>query len=113
METTNPFPLALRELVIENEYVTQTGKPNWTAFASELDGVHYESVRRVAAGRRFPSPRLIEECARVLRLRPEYFVEYRIYLARRDFDPRVVGLERARENLALWSAMRRGARAPY
>jgi hypothetical protein len=106
METAKPFPLALRELVIENDYVTQTGKPNWAAFASELEGFHYESIRRVAAGRRFPSARLIEECARVLRIRPEYFVEYRIHLVRRDFDPRAVGFERARDNLVLWSKLR-------
>ncbi len=113
METTKPFPLALRELVIENDYVTQTGKPNWAAFASELQGFHYDSLRRVAAGRRFPSARLIEECARVLRLRPEYFVEYRIHLARRDFDPRAVGFERARENLALWNTVKGTERSAY
>jgi len=104
METADPFPLALRELVIKNDYVTQTGKPNWAAFAAELEGFQYESIRRVAAGRRYPSARLIEECARVLRVRPEHFVEYRIHLARRDFDPRAVGFERARENLDLWGA---------
>ena len=104
METAKPFPLALRELVIENDYVTQTGNPNWAAFAAELEGFHYESIRRVAADRRHPSARLIEECARVLRVRPEHFVEYRIHLARRDFDPRTVGFERACENLALWTA---------
>jgi hypothetical protein len=105
METAKPFPLALRELVIENDYVTQTGKPNWAAFAAQLEGFHYESIRRVAAGRRVPSARLIEECARALRVRPEYFVEYRIHLARRDFDPRAVGFDRARENLALWATV--------
>ena len=112
METESPFTLALRELVIENDYVTQTGKPNWAAFAAELKGFHYESIRRVAAGRRYPSARLIEECARVLRVRPEYFVEYRIHLARRDFDARIVGFERARENLALWTRARDSARRP-
>lgn len=110
METTDPFPLALRELVIENDYVTLTGKPNWAAFAAELEGFHYESLRRVAVGRRHPSPRLIEECARVLRVRPEHFVEYRVYLARHDFDPRAVGFEQARENLDLWIATKRGMR---
>ena len=71
METTEPFPAALRELLIENDYSTQTGKPNWAAFAAELEGFHYETVRRVAAGQRWPSPRLMEECARVLRVLPE------------------------------------------
>lgn len=107
METAKPFPLALRELVIENDYVTQTGRPNWAALAAELDGFHYESIRRVASGRRYPSAKLIEECARVLRVRPDYFVEYRIHLARREFDPREVGFQRARENLELWASTRR------
>jgi hypothetical protein len=102
METTQSFSAALRELVIENDYVTRSGKPNWAAFASELNGFHYETLRRAATGRRPPSPALIEECARALELRPEYFVEYRIHLAQRQFDPAVVGLERARENLSRW-----------
>jgi transcriptional regulator with XRE-family HTH domain len=110
METAEPFPLALRELVIENDYVTQTGKPNWAAFAAEFEDMQYESIRRVAAGRRYPSARLIEECARVLRVRPEYFVEYRIHLARREFDPRLVGFERARANVDLWFAAKESAR---
>lgn len=110
METAKPFSLALRELVVENDYTTQTGKPNWAAFAAELEGFHYESIRRVAAGRRYPSPRLIEECARVLRVRPEHFVEYRIHLARRDFDPRAVGFEQARENVERWLGMRGNVR---
>jgi hypothetical protein len=48
METTEPFPLALRELVLDNDFVTLTGKPNWAALASELEGVHYETLRQAA-----------------------------------------------------------------
>ena len=102
METAEPFPLALRELVINSDYVTQRGKPNWAALASELDGIHYETLRQAATGRRHAPAGLIEEVARVLRTRPEYFLEYRVYLAQRDFDPAAVGEERALENLALW-----------
>lgn len=109
METTNLFPLALRELVIENDYVTQRGKPNWAALASELQGVHYETLRQAATGRRRPTPRLMEECARALRVRPEYFFEYRIYLAQREFDPAVVGHDRVVQNLARWAARHDGA----
>lgn len=113
METTEPFPLALRELVIDNDYVTRSGKPNWAAFATQVEGFHYETLRRVATGRRDPSPQLIQECARALRVRPEYFLEYRVHLAQRDFDPASVGLERAVENLALWRETRRlGDRRP-
>lgn len=107
METTIPFPLALRELVIENDFVTQSGKPNWAALAADVHGVHYETLRQAATGRRRPTPLLMEECARALRVRPEYFLEYRIYDAQRAFDPRVVGKERALENLALWARAQR------
>jgi hypothetical protein len=106
METTKPFRVALRELVIENDYVTQGGKPNWAALASELEGVHYETLRQAATGRRRPTPRLMEECARALRIRPEYFLEYRIYLAQCDFDATAVGHERVLENLARWVSAR-------
>lgn len=64
METTNPFSVALRELVVDNDYVTRNGRPNWAAFASDLKGFHYETLRRAASGRRQPVPLLIEECAR-------------------------------------------------
>jgi transcriptional regulator with XRE-family HTH domain len=102
--TDDSFPVALRELLIEHDYSTASGNPNWTAFAEELRGVHYETLRRAAAGERSPSARLIEECARALRLPPDYFLEYRLYLAQRNFDPKAVGLERAVENLKRWSA---------
>lgn len=103
-KTNDPFPVALRELLIEHDYSTASGNPNWTAFSEELRGVHYETLRRAAAGERSPSARLIEECARALRLTPDYFLEYRLHLAQRDFDPKAVGLERAVENLQRWSA---------
>jgi hypothetical protein len=106
METTKPFPLALRELATDNDYVTQRGKPNWAALALELEAVHYETLRQAATGRRRPTARLMEECARVLRVRPEYFLEYRIYLAQRDFDPAAVGRDRVLENLARWARTR-------
>ena len=103
MESIRPFSVTLRDLVVENDYVTRANKPNWAALASELQGVHYETLRQVATGRRRPTPRLMEECARVLRVRPESFLEYRIYLAQRDFDPESVGLERVLDNLARWA----------
>jgi hypothetical protein len=106
METTEPFHLALRELAIDNDYVTLAGKPNWAALAAELRGFHYETLRQAATGRRRPTQRLIEECARALRIWPEYFLEYRVHLAQRDFDPEAVGRDRALENLAIWARVR-------
>lgn len=49
METTKPFPVALRELVIDNDFVTLGGKPNWAAFATEVKGC-------AAPGRHRPAP---------------------------------------------------------
>lgn len=106
METEKPFETALSELLVEHDYTSASGNPKWSVFAAELDGVHYETLRRAVTGKRAPSARLIEECARVLRIEPEYFLEYRAYLARRDFDPREVGLERAARNLTVWTRLR-------
>ena len=105
-DTDRPFGIALRELLIENDYTTEGGRPNWASFASQLPGIHYETLRRAAVGERPPSVRLMEACARALRIPSEYFLEYRAYLARREFDPQHVGAEQAARNLAAW------ARAP-
>lgn len=105
-ESTESFAVALRELVLEHDYTTRSGNPNWSAFSAELDHVHYETLRRAVAGERTPSPLLMEECARVLRVRPEYFLEYRVHLAKRDFDPRKVGVDRAVKNLRTWASLR-------
>jgi hypothetical protein len=104
-ETTKRFGAALRELLIERDYATRSGNPNWRAFAAELEGIHYETLRKAVAGERRPSRRLLEECARVLRLRPGYFLEYRRYLAQRDFDPDAVGLDDAVRNLEAWATV--------
>jgi hypothetical protein len=108
METTKPFALALRELAIEHDYATRSRNPNWSALAARLEGVHYETLRRATTGERPPAPRLMEECARIFGLRPEYFLEYRLYLSRRDFDPAAVGFVRALQNLEAWARVRDG-----
>jgi len=46
-----------------------------------LDGVSSGTIGAAVAGTREPSPGLMEECARFLRVRPEYFREYRARLA--------------------------------
>jgi hypothetical protein len=105
--TSKPFSQALRELLLESDYATQTGKPNWTAFAEQLDGIHYESLRKTVAGDRQPTLKLIEECARALALAaPDYFVEYRLALAQRELDIGKVGFEQALRNLETWTAAR-------
>jgi transcriptional regulator with XRE-family HTH domain len=109
METNKTFGEALREIVVERDYATSAGAPNWSAFAAALEGVSYETLRRTITRQKLPSAQLIEECARALGIRPEYFLEYRLALARRDFDPAEIGLDRAIANLAVWADARRGA----
>lgn len=77
------FGLALTELVgeVEDVYVTARGLKVAT-FAEVLDGVSPAVLRAAVSGEAPPSPALIEECARFLRVRPEYFREYREALPR-------------------------------
>jgi len=79
-----PFGEALTALVREVEddlFLTARGLKVST-FAEMLDGVSTATLGAAVAGTREPSPGLMEECARFLRVRPEYFREYRARLAR-------------------------------
>jgi transcriptional regulator with XRE-family HTH domain len=73
-----PFGPALTELVreVEDVYVTARGLKVAT-LAEVLDGVSPAALRAAVSGEASPSPALIEECARFLRVRPDYFREYR------------------------------------
>jgi hypothetical protein len=73
-----PFGAALTELVreIEDVYATPRGLKAAT-FAEVLEGVSPAALRAAVSGASPPSPGLIEACARFLRVRPEYFREYR------------------------------------
>jgi len=59
------------------------------------------AVQPVLAGRAEPSIGLMEFCAKALRIEPETFAEYRMWQARRLFDPtdEDVGFETALKNL--------------
>lgn len=74
-----PFGEALRDLLLADGdiYVSASGKVKWATFAHVLHGVGYEVLRRTARGDREPTLQLMEECARVLQVRPTYFAEYR------------------------------------
>jgi hypothetical protein len=78
-----PFGPALTELVreVEDVYVTARGLKVAT-FTEVLDGVSTGALRAAVSGEASPSLALIEECARFLRVRPEYFREYREVLPR-------------------------------
>jgi hypothetical protein len=73
-----PFGSALTELAgeLDDCYVTARGLKIAT-FAEVLDGISASTLRAGVLGGTPPSPPLIEECARFLRVRPEYFREYR------------------------------------
>ena len=98
-----PFGRVLRDLLIARGMTTKLGNPLWTQLATAMPNVSYESLRKAAAGDRLPSRKIMEECARVLKVDPvETFAEYRLWSARRELDPAEVGLERALETLLRW-----------
>jgi hypothetical protein len=74
-----PFGEALTALVREVEddaFLTTRGLKIRT-FAEMLDGVSAGTLASAVAGATEPSTALLEECARFLRVRPEFFREYR------------------------------------
>jgi hypothetical protein len=73
------FPRALDELFFDDDLYTawSSGRLNLSAIARELNGVGLTLLRDAYRGRRPPTPRLMEECARLARVGPEYFREYR------------------------------------
>lgn len=101
--TDKPFGTALAELLREADFTTSSGNVNWHAFSREVDGFSYEYMRKIVAGERPPSPQFMEECARALRVMPEHFAEYRLAMARRQFDAREVGFDQALANLEQWA----------
>lgn len=99
MPVPRPFCVLLLDHLRESDYATSSGRPNLAAFARELHGVSYETLRRVVAGKRQPSLRLIEEAARVLRLNPDVFAEHALLKARQAVAFMDVGLDAAWRNL--------------
>lgn len=97
--TYQQFRDALRELVIASGHVTKTGNVNWHGFASEVDGFHYETLRKVLAGERRVTPAVVKAVATALDVSPDYFVEFRLEQIRRCFDVTQVGFEDASRNL--------------
>jgi hypothetical protein len=68
--------------------------------ADEAKGTSPEMIRKVMAGDRVLTRTVIEAVARTLDVDPDEFPEYRLALARRLFDEREVGLEKALQNLS-------------
>jgi len=98
------FGEVLRDLLVERKLVTPIGNPNWSEFARDLAGVHYETLRKAVTGDRRPLPELMEACAAALGVEPTVFPEYQLWEAQRQFDPREVGSDAAMANLERWAA---------
>jgi len=80
-----PFGQALTLLVREVEddsFLTPGGALKVSTFAAMLDGVPPSALAAAMTGTRAPSHALLGECARFLRVRPDYFREYRDTLPR-------------------------------
>lgn len=109
----NPFRETLRDLLIERGFTTSIGNPDWMTFSKTVSGYSnpYESIRKFAAGEREPvseaGARMMEAVADALGVEPTVFVEYELWQARRQFDPREVGAEEALRNLERWAAIQR------
>lgn len=101
------FGAVVRDLLIEQGYVTGIGNPDWARFARELDDVSYESLRKAVTGERDPGIKIMEAVAAVLAVAPDTFWEYRLAQAQREFDPREVGEDEAYANLLLWQKTRK------
>jgi hypothetical protein len=99
-----PFGTVVRDLLIEKGMTTGLGHANWRGFASSLDGVSYETLRKAATGERWPGVKVMESVAAALEVPPSTFWEWRLAQAQQAFDPGEVGIEEANANLELWEA---------
>lgn len=105
--TDKRFRDALRDLILaRGEPVTLNGNVDWPRFVETVPETSYETLRKAMAGERRPSESLIERVAQAVGVRPDYFFEYRLSQALRDFDVDEVGWEEAARNLAAWSESR-------
>jgi hypothetical protein len=105
-KSDRPFGVAVRALVVVSPALTRrNGSPNWVALArvSRLD---YETLRKAVTGERPVSEKIMIALANALKVKPTYFLEYRLKRAQDDFDPQVVGLEQAIRNAEAFLALR-------
>jgi hypothetical protein len=100
IESPRPFGATLRDLLSDRDVTTRMGNPDWAGFVQLLPSIHYETPRKAVAREMHPAPKIIEAVGDALRVPPEAFVEYRLWTARRGFDPQEVGFEQAARNLA-------------
>lgn len=114
MTTTqsHEFGQVLANLLIGSGYVRKNYSPDWIRFASRVPGVGYETIRKAVTGERAVSADLMRRVAAALTVEPTVFAEYRLLLAKREFDPSEVGWDRATAALGAWEAARRASDEP-
>jgi hypothetical protein len=110
--STQPFGVAVRELMVVNPVLTHTsGKPDWKRL-SVLSAVGYETLRKAVTGERSPAEPVMVAVAKALKVKASYFLEYRLMQARNAFDPKIVGVDEALQNLDLLHSRRLADDAP-
>ena len=92
-----PFPVALQKLLDEREW-TQRELSRRTS--KELGWGSHTAIALLLRGELEPTTEAMEAVAKVMRLSPSFFPEYRMAKARDQVDPRVVGFRRALRNLS-------------
>jgi hypothetical protein len=119
-QSAKPFMRALSEVLRDRGHpaVLEDGNINWSVFARDLPEMHYETLRKIRAGDRVLDKDAVEQIAKAAGVEPAYFAEYRMMLAREQFDPRIVGFEQAVKSLEGWlgdpgpGRLRNGPAAP-
>ena len=96
--TDKPFPKALQELLDEKEWSNRElsrrcQEESPTGWGTSI------TINRLVNGEYKPPMSAIEIIAGVFRIKPDYFAEYRLGLARAQLDPEEVGLRVALKNL--------------
>lgn len=91
------FPTTVKQLAAERG--VSVASISFEAYDRNTKGTNPDTMKSVMAGRRAPTPVLMEAIARVLGVDPDVFAEYRLAVARQQLDERVVGLDQALANL--------------
>lgn len=95
-ESDEPFPKAILAALEERDWSI---RKLHRATQAERGWGSLATIQALVGGSLKPSFEAMEHIARVLRIQPEYFAEYRLAKRRRELDPQFVGLRKALRNL--------------
>jgi transcriptional regulator with XRE-family HTH domain len=97
MAVAKTFPVELQELIAERG-ISQREVARRTK-AYDPKGLSHVSVGHMLTGTLRPSTEAMKILAHALGVKPEYFAEYRLAIARESLDPRKVGFKAALDSL--------------